>query len=93
MFGPETANKASAQVIHFRWSGRHGDETMCSLCSNWWNTQLNSVDTTSQNVARRIKKAFQSWGVAVGVVVVVVWGWEKSFGDAEERSVIPLSGV
>lgn len=54
--------QASAKIIHFRWSSRLEYETMCSLCSNWWNMELNSVDTTSKNAAGHIKKAFQSWG-------------------------------
>lgn len=45
--------------------------------------ELNSVDATSKNAARHIKKAFQSWGQR----------GEKSFGDAEEGSVITLTGV
>lgn len=60
-------------------------ETMCSLCSNWWNMELNSVYIMSKNAARHIKKAFQrqsfSWGQRGG----------GSLKDEEETSVMSLT--
>lgn len=42
-------------IIPFRWNSWLEYETTCSLYSNWWNMELNSVCTSFKNAVRHIK--------------------------------------